>query len=48
MSRPRGWVVVPRVMVLLQPVESRVPTKCVPEELKHSVIPERCGRDKGW
>lgn len=36
-----GWVVVLRVMVLFQFAESRVPTKCVPEELKQSVKPKR-------
>lgn len=32
-----GRVIVLRVKVLWQSVESRVPTKCVPEELKQSI-----------
>lgn len=34
-------MVVSRVMVLLQVSESKMPTKCVPEELKQFVLPKR-------
>lgn len=37
----RCSAIVLRVMVLLQSMELRVPTKCVPEKLKQSVMPNR-------
>ena len=43
----RDWVVALRGKVLLQSVESSVPTKHVPEELKEFVILEGWGRGGG-
>lgn len=40
MFEHRGWAVVLRVMVLLQAVESDVPTEHLPE-WKQSVIPKK-------
>lgn len=37
----QGWVVVLRVMVLLQFAESRMPTWCIPGEVKQSATPKR-------
>lgn len=37
----RDLMIVLKVMLLLQSMELRVPTKCVPEKLKQSVMPNR-------
>lgn len=37
----KDLVIVLRVMVLLQSMECRVPTQCVPEKLQQSVMPNR-------
>lgn len=45
----RGWVLVLRVMLLVQSVESKVPIKHVPEKLKQSVILKmEIWGDLGW